>query len=427
MRDRFRRLSLEHLEPRWCPSGAPAANFDKLGVYRPGDGSWSLDANGNGTFDAADTVYTNYSGPGVTPVVGDWDGDGRTEIGFFVDGIWGLDINGDGKQDNGDAFFDFGQDGDIPVAGDWNGDGKTKIGVFRVQPGGAGEFILDTNNDHMMDAGDTTFTFGFAGDKMVVGDWTGDGLTKVGVVRPNPNGSGSAVFSLDLANDHHYDGPQDSFVFGAATDNFIVGDWTHSGISQLGVYRPNPDGSGTAYFTLDTNGNRQYDPGVDEVFTFGLASDDILVGNWAFNPLSATAPAPTGLAATRLTQDQLNSAASQSLDAWAKAGLDPQHLAQLERLNYQIADLPGGELGVEKPGTIVIDPVAAGYGWNVDGGGMDLQTAVAHEQGHALGLSDADPAIDLNGLMADTLAPGGYRVPSTQDVTIVFGTGPTFN
>src|SRR5262249_3493877 len=26
----------------------PAANFDKLGAYRPSDGSWSLDSNGNG-------------------------------------------------------------------------------------------------------------------------------------------------------------------------------------------------------------------------------------------------------------------------------------------------------------------------------------------------------------------------------------------
>ena len=352
MHPRFRRLHLETLEERCCPDGTnPAANFDKLGAYRPSDGSWSLDANGDGHFGPEDTVYLNYGGPGVTPVVGDWNGAGRDEVGFFVDGIWSLNVNGDGNQ-AADEVFDFGQTGDTPVVGHWTGvTGPSEVGVFRDAGNGAGEFILDTNNDHQMDAGDTTFTFGLPGDKVIVGDWTGDGVTKVGVVRPNPDGSGTSVFSLDLAGDRHYDGPQDSFVFGLATDNFVIGDWTHTGVSNLGVYRPNPDGSGTAYFTLDTNGNHQYDPGIDSVFTYGLATDTFIVGNWAYNPETAAFPAPANAAPATLTQADLSSAVQQSLAIWSQAGLDAQHVAQLAQLNYQIADLPTGVLGVEKPGS----------------------------------------------------------------------------
>src|SRR6516225_5583406 len=108
MPERFRRLCLELLEDRLCLANL-AANFDKIGTYRQnGDGAWSLDANGDGTFTAADTVYYNYSGPGVTPVVGDWNGDGRDEIGFFVNGVWSLDANGNGVQDKGDPVFLYG-------------------------------------------------------------------------------------------------------------------------------------------------------------------------------------------------------------------------------------------------------------------------------------------------------------------------------
>jgi len=255
-------------------------------------------------------------------------------------------------------------------------------------------------------------------DHVLVGDWTGNGVTKVGVVRPNPDGSGTSVFSLDLAGDRHYDGPQDSFVFGLATDHFIVGDWTHSGVDNFGVYRANPDGSGTAYFTLDTNGNHSYDPGIDSVFTFGLVTDTIIVGNWAFNPETAAFPAPANSAPARLKQAELGAAVQQALGAWSQAGLDPQHVAQLSRLDYQIADLPSGVLGLEKPDAIVIDADAAGFGWSVGPAPntMDLTTVVMHEQGHALGLPDLSAALSPNDLMADTLAPGQSRVPAAQDL-----------
>ena len=70
---------------------------------------------------------------GDIPVVGDWNGDGKTKIGVFRSGNWYLDSNGNNSWDAGsDAAYVFGMAGDIPVVGDWNGDGKTKIGVFRT-------------------------------------------------------------------------------------------------------------------------------------------------------------------------------------------------------------------------------------------------------------------------------------------------------
>src|SRR5581483_9590815 len=113
------------------------------------------------------------------------------------------------------TFF-FGQAGDVPIVGNFYGTG-TRVGVFRAAADGiTGEFIIDTNNDGVMDAGDETFTFGRAGDRIVIGDWTGDGKDKIGVFRDATafGAPGAAVFSLDLNNNHTFDGGDQVFVFG---------------------------------------------------------------------------------------------------------------------------------------------------------------------------------------------------------------------
>jgi len=66
-------------------------------------------------------------------------------------------------------------------------------------------------------------------------------------------------------------------------------------------------------------------------------------------------------------------------------------------------DLPDLDLGSTVGKAITIDATAAGWGWTVAGGQMDLLTAVLHELGHVLGLDHGDVA---GGLMGGTLAPG---------------------
>jgi hypothetical protein len=74
-------------------------------------------------------------------------------------------MNGNNAWDAGvDAAIPFGMAGDIPVVGDWNGDGKTKIGVFRH-----GSWYVDTNGNNAWDPGiDSVMTYGMAGDKPFV-------------------------------------------------------------------------------------------------------------------------------------------------------------------------------------------------------------------------------------------------------------------
>jgi hypothetical protein len=213
--------------------------------------------------------------PGDVPVVGDWNGDGRSKKGIYRGGTWWLDWDGDGRHTIDDKVYQLGGlAGDIPVTGDWNGDGRTKIGIFR-----AGLWVLDFDGNGVFEAGkDVTFSFGgIPGDIPVVGDWSADGKTKVGVFRLGRQ------WVLDANGNRAFDGtgPGKDIVFpfgGIAGDIPVVGDWSGDGKSNVGLFRHDH------YWILDVNGNGNFDgvgPGQDRVVLFGRMAGDVpVVGDW---------------------------------------------------------------------------------------------------------------------------------------------------
>lgn len=53
-------------------------------------------------------------------MVGDWNGDGTVQIGVFRNGTWYLDADGNGAWEGGaDSILSFGMTGDSPVVGNW--------------------------------------------------------------------------------------------------------------------------------------------------------------------------------------------------------------------------------------------------------------------------------------------------------------------
>jgi len=251
-----------------------------VGIFRFGY-FWILDADGNRAFDSPPDLAFPYGGvPGDIPITGDWNGNGHTKVGVYrpSNGLFILDTNGNGVFDAGDYVYDLGvgtQPSDLPVVGDWNGDGRTKVGLFRQ-----GFFwILDYNGNGVFEQGiDKAFPFGgVAGDVPVVGDWTGTGTSKVGLVRYG------FFWILDANGNDQFDGtgPFQDYAFaygGTMGDVPVVGDWNGSGTSKVGVFR-------FGYFwVLDANGNRAFDgtgPGQDLAFPFGgIAGDKPVVGKW---------------------------------------------------------------------------------------------------------------------------------------------------
>jgi hypothetical protein len=178
----------------------------ELGVYRPKKRTVFLDRDADNAMGGAkaDPRIKFGSEPGDLPVAGDWNGDGVDEIGFFrpADGQWLLDLNGNGRFDgcDRDGCFTFGKSADRPVVGDWDGDGVSEIGVFRPA---TGEWFLDLNGNGALDdcATDVCAVFGGSGDLPVPGDWDGDGVSDLGVFRP-----ATAEWFLDLDGDRQWGG-----------------------------------------------------------------------------------------------------------------------------------------------------------------------------------------------------------------------------
>jgi hypothetical protein len=232
----------------------PVSVKSTIGVFS--NGVWRFDLNGNGVWDGTPTdgEYPNFitGVAGAIPVTGDWNGDGTKKIGIYANGVWYLDWNGNGVWDGPnvdkqyDSFTVSGITSPTPVVGDWTGSGTTKIGLFS-----GGKWYLDWNGNGLWDGSTVDkyyASFGTtAGDIPVTGDWTGTGITRIGVFRNTGNWyldiNGSGVFET-TTTDKQY-----AFTY-VSGDKPVVGDWSGIGKDCIGVVR-----GGTAwYLDLTCNG-----------------------------------------------------------------------------------------------------------------------------------------------------------------------------
>ncbi|HEY2881045.1 MAG TPA: SdrD B-like domain-containing protein, partial [Pirellulales bacterium] len=235
---------------------------DELGLYY--EGQWFIDLNGNGLWDAGD-LWAKLGTRDDKPVVGDWNGDGKDDIGIYgpawprdptaiqadsgladpmnklmrkrkhnlpptkdeaTSGHRQLQLGEQGKlrEELIDHVFHFGTPLDTPITGDWTGNGLRRIGTFYK-----GTWILDTDGDGRLTEADMHCTFGQAGDIPVVGDWTGDGVEKIGVYR-------NGTWYLDTNNNHRLDEGDRVVHLGGPGDLPVAGNFSGDNRTEIGVY-----------------------------------------------------------------------------------------------------------------------------------------------------------------------------------------------
>ena len=250
-------------------------NPSKIGIFN--GGNWYFDLNGNGAWDGYGTDRDYALGKvGDIPVVGDWNGDGKTEIGVFRDNhTWNIDYNGNGTWDgiwDGDRIYITGKPGDVPVPGDWDGNGITEMAVFR----NSHNWYIDYNGNGVWDGpagGDRIYITGKPGDIAVPGDWNGDNITEMAVFR------GSHTWYIDYNGNGVWDSPAGGdriYTTGQPGDIPVVGDWNGNDIAEMGVFRPSNHN-----FYLDFNANGLWDgASIDNRYNFGTFDDIPVSGKW---------------------------------------------------------------------------------------------------------------------------------------------------
>ena len=230
---------------------------ETLGVYFPTDRTFYL-RNTNTPGNADLTIQ--YGPNSVTPIVGDWNGDGITTIGVYEPATRTFYLRNSNTPGNADIQIQYGPSGVIPVAGDWNGDGTTTIGVYDPS---TQTFYL--RNSNTQGNADIQIQYGPGGSMPVVGDWNADGVTTIGVYE-------TSTRTFYLRNSNTQGNADITIQYGPSGAEPAVGDFDGNQTTTIGVYDPT---ARTFYLrNSNTPGN------ADITIQYGPASAIPLIGDW---------------------------------------------------------------------------------------------------------------------------------------------------
>jgi len=230
-----------------------------IGSYLAEEGNFIIRyGNGQGSFSRQTVFSWGPFGYG-SPFTGDFNGDRIWDIGFYNpngNGAWFI-WYGDSKGNfSGQTAYTWGVfKNSHPFTGDFDGDGKWDIGLY--DPNGNGDWFIRYGDGDGQFQRQTAFKWGvFENTNPFTGDFNGDKKWDIGLYNPNGNGdwfiwygNGTGVFFNQTAYNW---GP-------FATTNTYTGDFDGDGKCDIGLYNPNLDnnwfiryGNGTGAFERQT-------------------------------------------------------------------------------------------------------------------------------------------------------------------------------
>lgn len=189
--------------------------------------------------------------------VADFDRDLKTDLSVFrpvgdqTNAVWYVSQSSNGVT----KYEQWGANGDKIVPGDYDGDGITDMAVYRPS---TGTWFIERSSDF----GVIQVQWGLSNDLPVQGDYDGDNKTDIAVYRPS-NGVWYIRRSSDLT--------LQAMPFGASGDKVIPGDYNGDGMTDFAVFRPS---SGTWY--IQPSGPKA--PTIS--FAWGASGDMPVVGDF---------------------------------------------------------------------------------------------------------------------------------------------------
>ena len=189
------------------PAGAVSANgYDRIGAYGLIGGTYRflLDFNDNGRIDVGESITSNVQ-VNAFPIAGNFDGNAANgdEIGLFDGATWYFDTTGDNLLD---TTVGGGLRG-LPITGDFDGDGRVDLGThiassnaFFFSLSGSGGSLAGGNSNTT-----DTFAFGFPGvleRPFSGGDFNLDGIDDFGLTTPSQDGTDGELEWYIVVSDH---------------------------------------------------------------------------------------------------------------------------------------------------------------------------------------------------------------------------------
>ncbi|HKG78398.1 MAG TPA: VCBS repeat-containing protein [Pyrinomonadaceae bacterium] len=214
-------------------------------------------SNGDGTFNVTNQPIVNFAVWAATtnakPLVGDFNGDGRTDVALTGPTGWGsLPV----AFSNGDGTFNVTNQPIVnfavwaattnaqPLVGDFNGDGRTDAALTGPSGWGSLPVAFSNGNGTFNVTNQPIVNFAVwaatANAKPLIGDFNGDGRTDAALTGPSGWGSLPVAFSNGDGTFNVTNQPIADFAVWAATANAqpLIGDFNGDGLTDVALTGP---------------------------------------------------------------------------------------------------------------------------------------------------------------------------------------------
>lgn len=187
--------------------------------------TWTTSLSRGGVFSPGSTWLPNFGTASAIPLLGDWNADGRTDIGTFEsNGSWRF-ATSTGSAFQADAIPPLTFGGDRPLTGDFNGDGVVDIGAYN---GGTWSVALGTGSGFLQGSF-ATLGWGTGSTTPLTGDFNGDGLTDIARVD-------GGVVLVALSDGSRFLPQSPAWITGFGSSNYTTADVNGDGLTDVAYY-----------------------------------------------------------------------------------------------------------------------------------------------------------------------------------------------